>query len=95
MSADVTLIVISASTSECKDIFTLNFPKDLISSTGCECVCIGNDENVKIFLTDGDCEANVLTVLGKLGIHRKVVEIEKIQRIPRNEFGKIMYSKLM
>ncbi len=35
VSADVTLIVISASTSECKETFTLNFPKDLISSTGC------------------------------------------------------------
>jgi acyl-coenzyme A synthetase/AMP-(fatty) acid ligase len=67
----------------------------LISSTGCECVCIGNEESVKIFLTDGDCEANVRTVLSKLGIHRKVAEIKKIKRIPRNEFGKIMYSKLM
>ena len=35
VSAEVTLTVISASTSECKEIFTLNFPKDLISSTGC------------------------------------------------------------
>jgi len=34
VSADETLIVISASTSECKDILTLNFPKDLISSMG-------------------------------------------------------------
>ena len=35
VSAEETLIVISASTSECKEIFTLNLPKDLISSTGC------------------------------------------------------------
>ena len=35
VSADETLTVISASTSECKEILTLNFPKDLISSTGC------------------------------------------------------------
>ena len=35
VSADVTLTTISASTSECKEILTLNFPKDLISSTGC------------------------------------------------------------
>ena len=35
VSAEVTLTVISASTSECKEIFTLNFPRDLISSTGC------------------------------------------------------------
>lgn len=35
VSAEETLIVISASTSECRDILTLNFPKDLISSTGC------------------------------------------------------------
>ena len=34
VSAEVTLTVISASTSECKETFTLNFPKDLISSTG-------------------------------------------------------------
>ena len=35
VSADVTLIVISASTSECNETLTLNLPKDLISSTGC------------------------------------------------------------
>ena len=35
VSAEVTLIVISASTSECKETFTLNFPSDLISSIGC------------------------------------------------------------
>ena len=35
VSAEVTLTVISASTSECRDTFTLNFPKDLISSIGC------------------------------------------------------------
>ena len=34
-SADITLTTISASTSECKEILTLNFPKDFISSTGC------------------------------------------------------------
>ena len=35
LSADSTSIDISASTSECKEIFTLNFPRDLISCTGC------------------------------------------------------------
>ena len=35
VSADETLIVISASTSECNETFTLNLPKALISSTGC------------------------------------------------------------
>ena len=31
LSSDITFIVISASTSECRKIFTLNLPKDLIS----------------------------------------------------------------
>ena len=35
VSAELTLITISASTSECKEIFTLNIPKDLISLIGC------------------------------------------------------------
>ena len=34
VSADKTLMVISASTSECKEILTLNFPKDLMSFIG-------------------------------------------------------------
>ena len=34
-SAVTTLIVISESTWECKIIFTLNLPSDLISVTGC------------------------------------------------------------
>ena len=35
LSADSTVICISASISECKYILTLNFPSDLISLTGC------------------------------------------------------------
>ena len=35
VSADETSIEISASTSECREILTLNFPKALISSRGC------------------------------------------------------------
>ena len=35
LSADSTLIIISASTSECKEILTLNLPKLLISFMGC------------------------------------------------------------
>ena len=35
LSAEVTMIIISASTSECKEIFTLNFPRDFISLIGC------------------------------------------------------------
>ena len=35
VSAEFTMIVISASTSECKEIFTLNLPIDLISFIGC------------------------------------------------------------
>ena len=35
VSAEDTLILISASTSECKEILTLNLPKAFISSTGC------------------------------------------------------------
>ena len=35
VSADSTIISISASISECKEIFTLNSPRDLISLTGC------------------------------------------------------------
>ena len=35
VSAETTLIFISESTSECRDILTLNLPKDLISFKGC------------------------------------------------------------
>ena len=69
--------------------------EELISSTGCECACIESGEDLKIFLTDGSSEPNVRTVLKKLGIHRKAVKIQEIQKIPRNEFGKISYSQLV
>ena len=35
VSAEATSIVISASTSECNEILTLNLPIDFISLTGC------------------------------------------------------------
>ena len=54
VSADWTSTVISASTSECKEIFTLNFPRDLISFgnyliSGDEATLMLDEESLKIY----------------------------------------------
>ena len=67
----------------------------IIRSNGIDCACNGADDNLNIFLTSNDKKNFVKNFIAKkTGIHKKGFNVKVIDSIPRNETGKIIYSKL-
>ena len=60
-----------------------------------ECACVGNDECMSIYVTsEHDHECMKRYIANKTNINSGVFQVHYIEKIPRNEAGKILYSKL-
>ena len=60
-----------------------------------ECACVGTDEKMTVYLTDERYAMVVKEVLvEKTKLVASAFEIKVIDEIPKNEAGKILYSKL-
>ncbi len=60
-----------------------------------ECACVGTDEKMAVYLTDERYAMVVKEVLvEKTKLVASAFEIKVIDEIPKNEAGKILYSKL-
>lgn len=67
----------------------------LKSCVTCECACTGNDSRMIVYLTDGTQAGVALSVLLKaIKIPASVIEFRILNSLPKNEAGKILYSKL-
>ncbi len=61
-----------------------------------ECACIGTDDSMMIYITDESNTGKVRDYISaKTGIHLGAFSVKCIDSIPKNTFGKIMYSKLV
>ena len=71
---------------ECEQIIKGKFP--------IECACVGTDERMVIYLTNGQYAQQVKELLvEKTKLVASVFDVRIIDEIPRNEAGKILYSK--
>ena len=69
--------------------------EEQIKTQGCDCVCTGTDDNLKIYLTELDTKDFVKKYLVEhAGINQSGFRIVLINEIPRNESGKVQYSAL-
>lgn len=60
-----------------------------------ECACLGNDDQIIIFLTDDNKTGLVNDyILYKIGLHHSAFTIKIINSIPKNSSGKTLYSNL-
>lgn len=67
----------------------------LINGQGIEAACTGKDDCLKIYVTNDDCRIQISEWLEQhLHINRRAIQIKIIEEIPRNEAGKVLYSKL-
>ena len=75
------------SLDECENLIRQKF--------GIDCACTGSDESMKIYI-DSDFEPKEIQqyISIKTHIHPTAFVVFIIDKIPRNEAGKIMYSKL-
>lgn len=71
---------------ECEQIIKGKFP--------IECACVGTDERMVIYLTNGQYAQQVKELLvEKTKLVASAFEVRAVDKMPRNEAGKILYSK--
>ena len=69
--------------------------EQIITAFGFDCACAGTDDNLKIYITQPDNENKVLSYIAKYtGINRNRFILVNIDKIPRNDSGKVQYSAL-
>lgn len=69
--------------------------EQLAAEVGYSCVCAGEDDHVRIYTTDREHHAEIKRhVVERTGLHASGFEVRYIERIPRNDAGKILYSAL-
>jgi len=67
----------------------------LINNEFCECACSGQDNMLKIYITKSSFFDEIKKFLiSKINLHFSAFEIITVKEIPRNNYGKILYSKL-
>ena len=70
--------------------------EELIRIAGFDCVCTGTDDNLKIYITEPDDKDRIVSYIAKrTGINQAGFSFEYIDKIPRNESGKVQYSALV
>ena len=62
----------------------------------CELACVGAEDEIVIFYSaEEDMESKITLELHKLHVPHKYIKFYCIDELPRNEAGKILYSKLV
>jgi len=69
--------------------------EELITEGGYEGVCGGSDDNLKVYITNPDDKEQIVNYISKFtGINRAGFSFVFIDKIPRNNSGKVQYSVL-
>ena len=74
---------------------SLDEVEQLIKESGYDCACAGSDDNLNIYLTDPGNKTKILSYISEItGINQAGFNSIFIDKIPRNESGKVIYSAL-
>lgn len=69
--------------------------EQLIRAKGIECACAGEDDKLRIYVTSAERKDEVVMfVEGLTNLHNAGITAVVIEKIPRNEWGKILYTEL-
>ena len=69
--------------------------EDHVRSEGYDCVCSGTDDNLKIYTTELNDKDRIISYIAKhTGLNQAGFSFVHINRIPRNDSGKVQYSAL-
>ena len=62
---------------------------------GLECVCMGKEDNLQVFITNVNKKKFLENYFSKnFSINKTNLSINIVSKIPKNQDGKILYSKL-
>ncbi len=74
---------------------SLDEVENLSQKNGYSCVCTGIDDKLIIYTTqENNLKELKDTISAKIGIHHSAITVRYIPDFPRNDSGKILYSKL-
>jgi acyl-coenzyme A synthetase/AMP-(fatty) acid ligase len=66
-----------------------------IRKRGVDCACAGEDDKLRIYVTDASKKGTVTTLVQELTrLHHSVYSVTVIDQLPRNDSGKIIYAAL-
>ena len=74
--------------------FSLDEIENHVKNNEIECACTGNDDKLKVFITNINSKHKVINILKKMKIQKSAFNILYIDILPKNNSGKILYSKL-
>lgn len=75
------------SLDECEEILKSKLP--------CDIACTGNDDKLVVCITDSNYEDESSSILSShLKLPSNIIEVKIFHKLPKNEIGKILYSKL-
>ncbi|OEU71269.1 MAG: AMP-dependent synthetase [Desulfovibrio sp. S3730MH75] len=70
--------------------------EQLIKAAGYDRVCAGTDDNLKIYVTEMDDKDRIRSYIAeRTGINHVGFTVVYVDKIPRNETGKVLYSALV
>ena len=73
----------------------LDYIENKIQQKGFNCVCLGNDMELKIFITDKNSVKDINSYLiNKLNVSKYMFNLYLLKKIPRSSSGKIIYSQI-
>jgi len=73
----------------------LDETEQILKSVISDCACTGEDDHMKIFITDSERMDEVRNfIASKTGIHHSAFSVRHIEEIPKNTSGKTIYSTL-
>lgn len=75
--------------------FNLDEAEELLKKVIPDCACIGNDDQLTIYITDENRLSEIRNYISaKTGIHHTAFSVKYCEKIPRNTAGKTIHSKL-
>ena len=70
--------------------------ENYLNKVGYDCVCAGSDNNLKIYIAEPFDSIRLIDYVSKFtGLNRTGFQCVAIDRIPRNDSGKVLYSELL
>ena len=73
----------------------LDFIEKKIQEFGIDCVCLGDDMELQVFITDKNYVSDINNfLLNKINISKYMFNLFLVKKFPRNASGKIIYSQI-
>jgi len=73
----------------------LDHSEQIIKTITPNCACVGKDDKMIVYITDGSLRSVIRDLLSKkTGLNNQAFEVRAISEIPKNSSGKVQYAKL-